>query len=327
MTLETGKLQAVALALNSSTIGSLTTAFTRALLVSEFIANQEQKVEPVPEVRGSLAVRRVTKGIVDYKPKMKFALDSGDADSAGIGDFLASLIGTEAGSNLTGGFYGHKFTLKESVEPTMFNLYSTKDSVNKQYVGFRAGSLKLSMKASDAVITCEVDGIAKDESDLTAAQTLAYCDEELLTPHMATVFTLGGATIDSVESLDITIKREQEGIHTIGSTRTIGALASGKQFSIEIAMNGLTFADDTERAKFKAVTSSSFVLKLQDAAGNFIHFYFPAINYTTWDGPSITESDLMRTNAVAIVTGDPANWYIDLKNKYGSRYDTGAAIE
>ena len=321
---EISRLCNVGIKLGGTSYGALPTSYSRGLLVKSFDANPGSEVAPVPEVRGKLATMRVTIPPVSYAPKLNFALDVGDPLSAGIGDFLASVYGKETGTK-DGSNYKHKFQLKNTGQPPWLNIWSDKDAVPKQVVGFRVGSLKMVIDAKQGLIPVDVTGMAKDESNL-ASQSLAFSDEALLTPHMATILKLGGASVETFESIELTLIREQEGLNFVGSSRTIGDAVSGKSFAFEIVLNGLNFADETERAKFKAVGTSSFELKLIDPAGNYLHCVAPQINYKSFEGPGINDADLLRLSIAAFVTGDEANHYIELQNLYTRTYDTDTLI-
>lgn len=320
------KLKKAAINIGGATYGAVSAAFTRGLLVSDADWSLEHAVEPVAELRGSLRTTRVTKGPITIKPKLTFPLDAGDATSGSVGDFLASVLGTETGAAIGDGTFTHKFTLLESASPTWFNLYTDKDYTPKQVTGFRVGNLKFAMNAKDPIVPVTVEGTAQDESDLAAAQSVVFSGSSLLTPQNIATLNIAGSAADNFDACEINIMRDQEGLQMLGNTRVISGLASGKKFAITFTLSGLLFGNETERAKAKAVTSSAFELKLQDAAGYYLHFYFPEVFYQTFTDPVLSDGELERISIAGIVTGDPANWYVTLKNNYAKRYDTGAAI-
>jgi len=319
------QLKKVGINLGGTTFGALSTSFTRGLLATSFSVTPKQTVERVPEIRGDLSTLRVTKGILSYEPSLTFPLDTGDADSAGLGDFLASLFGTETGATAGAGLYTHTFTVNNTGAPPALNLYSNKDAVAKQIVGFRVGQVKITIKATEPVIQVEVSGIAKDESDLAETQTLAYCNSAIITPQMASALTLGGAACN-FEDITITITREQESKKYIDNTRVINDLVSGKTFQVTIEATGVNFANETERAKFKTGTSSSFVLTLTDDVSNYITFNFSEIYYQSWEDPTLNDSNVLTIGLAALATGALTGVWVTIKNAYAKRYDTGADI-
>ena len=320
------QLQAVAVGLGTSTYGTLSASFTRGLVVSKFDANPgKQSVARVPQVANTLGTLRVTKGPLDYDATLGFPLDVGTAASASIGDFLACLMGSETGS-VAGGIYTHVFKVLESAVLPWLNLYSTKDIVRKQYVGFIPNQIKFSIKSSDGLIPVEVSGIYKDESDLAATQTITFSTEPIIVPSNVTTITVGGSAVTNFEQVDITLKNEIDKFRPLSTDRTF-ANAFRKAWSVEIALTGLTFADDTERTKYKNVTTSSFDLVLTDSdTTHSLEFAFPQINYTAFTGPNINDQDLMKINLTGMATGTLANEVITLKNTYASLYTTGTAI-
>lgn len=325
---EISRLKKVGLALGSSTYGTVSSSFTRGLLVKDFSCSPAQDIKAIPELRGTLDTVRVTKGPITYSAKTSFALDVADATSAGIGDFLGSIYGTDTGTLVAGSpnLYKHKFSLAQTGNPSWLNIWTDKDATSKQYTGFMPASLKVNFSAKEATISCEADGILQTESTLASDQSLIFSDEPLLTPQGITVLKLGGSSVTTFESIDINLKREQEPIQFLGSSRVIGELVSGKAFSIELSLNGLKFANETERAKFLAVGATSFELKVLDANSNYLHFVFPEIYYTTFEGPELNDTDVLRISMAAIVTGDSDNHYIELQNTYSKGYDDGIVI-
>lgn len=319
------RLSSIGINIGGASIGALSASFTRGLAVSSFGVTPKQDVKPVPQVRGDLSTMRVTKGVISYEPALSFPLDTGDADSASIGDFLASVFGLETPTAVGGGIYKHKFTVKNTGTPPWLNLYSNKDAVAKQIVGFMVGQVKISIKANDPVINVEVSGIAKDESDLTGAQTLAFCDSGIITPQMATALTFGGAAC-TFEEITLTFTRSQESKKYIDNTRTVNDIISGKDFTWTIEATGINFANETERAKFKARTSSAFRLTLTDDASNYIDFNASEIYYTSWDDASINDTDVLTIGIAALATGALTGVWVELQNAYAKRYDTGADI-
>ena len=221
--------------------------------------------------------------------------------------------------------YKHKFTLKNTGQPCFLDIWSDKDQTHKVLLSNRVQSVKFSIDGKQGLINADVSMTAKDEAALVD-QTLAFSDEPLLTPHMATVFKVGGASVTNFESVEITLSREQESLMFIGNSRVTGDVVSGKTFMFDIVLSGLNFADETERAKFKANGSTSFELKLVDPNTNYLHFVCPEIYYKTFDGPSISDTDLLRISLAAFVTGSDTAHYIELQNRYTKNYETGATI-
>lgn len=318
----TSKLKKVGVALGGATYADPSGSFTRGLLASDLSVNPSQTVDPVPEVRGTLNTIRTTKGPIEHKCKVSFPLDAGDNTSASIGDFLASILGAEAGSIVTAK-YKHRFTAGDVCDPAWLNLWSDKDATPKQYCGFRAGTLKMTVDAKEGLIPVEVEGLLKNESSL-GAQTLAFSGAQLIVPSMASVLTLGGSSIADIESIEFNIARGQEGVNTLGTSRNINRLVSGKNLLLTLALNGLAFSTETERAKFLANTTSSLALKLLDGDGHYLEINAPEITYQTFDGPDVKGEDLLRLSIAALVTGD--DWFVDLYNTYSKLYTTGATI-
>lgn len=319
------RLSSVGIELNTGALSSVSASFTRGLLATSFSVTPKQEVKAVPEIRGDLSTKRVSKGIITYEPSITFPLDTGDATSAGIGDFLASVFGTDTGTALGGSLYKHKFTVKSTGLPPILNVYSNANAVAKQINGFLVGSVKLSIKANDPVIQVEVSGIAQNESDLVATQTLAYCGSAIITPQMATVLTFGGASC-TFEEITITFTRGQEGKKYIDATKVYNDIVSGKDFSYTIEAMGVNFANETERAKFKAGTASSFRLTLTDDVSNYIDFNASEMYYTSWEDPKLNDTDVLTIGIAGMATGSLTNVWVELKNAYSKRYDTGASI-
>jgi hypothetical protein len=298
------RLKKVGLALGSTTYGTASGSFTRGLLVSSFNIKAKADPERVPEIRGDLSTRRVTKPVQDYDASLKFPLDLGDNASANIGDFLANILGTDTISGSSP--YTHTFTRLDSATPSWHNLYSDKDITAKQYTGFRCNSLKFSIKGDASEIEVEAAGIVKDESALAGAQSLVFSGSPLLLPSQASTFQVGGSTVENFDQIDITIFRNFQRFHPVGNSRVISK-ALGKDFGIDVAMQGLQFASETERDKFKAVTSSAFNLIFTDANNMYLRFNFPEIFYSSWpDESDLNDTDLLRFSCGAIVTDGSA---------------------
>ena len=184
------RLHKVGVALGSGNYGTASGSFTRGLIVTEYAVDQAQTVEPKPDNRGALNIRRVSKGPLEYKATLNFHLDVGGPASAGIGDFLASLFGAETGSIPSPGKYLHSFGILQSALPPWLNLWSGKDAVRKQVTGFRASSLKFAVDGKEGQIPVDVEGLCKDESTLDVDQVLLFSDKEVLTPSMAQIASL-----------------------------------------------------------------------------------------------------------------------------------------
>lgn len=315
------KLKKMGIALGANPYATASSSFTEGLLVSDFECNPTQTVEPIAEVRGSLNTFRTTKGPIEYKAKFAFPLDAGSNGAGSIGQLLASVYGAEAGTDV-GALFQHLFTLAETEFPPYLNLWNDKDSTPKQYKGFRASSLKFAINAKDGLIPVECEGMLQGESSLTN-QTLTYSDAPILVPSMISDIKLNGSAITELETVEITISRGQEGVNTLGNSRNINRLVSGKNFSISLALSGIVFATETERTAFLANTNSSFNLTLNDGT-NELEFSFPEIKYQTYDGPSIKGEDIQRVSLVAIVTGSGHS--ITLTNSHAKNYVSGLSI-
>lgn len=318
-------LQQAGVALGAAPYGTAATSFARGLIVSSFTSNPAaQSVERVPEVRGTLGINRVTKGPLDYEVSLGFPLDVSTNNAAGLGDFLAALMGTDTGT-VAAGVYTHKFTVSESSTPAYLNLYSTKDYVAKQVQGFRPTQIKVSLKSGDGFVPVEVSGKAQTESDLAAAQTLTFPAAPLIVPSNVTAMSVGGLAVTNFDTCDITLKNEQEAFRPLSSSRNVGEVYR-KAWSVEIALSGLNFASETQRTAYKDVTSSAFLLTLTDSGAKTITFAFPETYITAFEGPNVSDQDMLKINMTMMATGTLANQYVELKNTYTKRYDTGASI-
>ena len=326
MSQDVSALQQIGVELGSGTYGTASSSFTRGLLAGSLANNMTQSVDRVPEVSGSLATRRVGKGPLDFETSLSTFLDVGSNLSAGIGDFLAALMGTDTGS-LAAGVYTHKFTVSESAYPPWLNIYSTKDYVPKQILGFAPSQIKFSIKAGESWIPVEISGSSKDEADLVAAQTLTYASAPLMVPSNITALTIGGTNVlcTDYESIDITLKNEQEKKRVLCNSRT-GVRPVRKGWSVEIAIAGFNPQSETLRTAFKDVTASSFGLTLTDSGSKTIQFAFPETYAKSYEGPSISDQDLLKVNVAMIATGTLANQYIEIKNSYAKNYGTGVTI-
>ncbi len=310
------RLQKVGLALGASTFGTASGAFTRGLLVSEFNVTPSGGAGRVAEVRGTLATNRISIPPLDYDVSMKMPLDLGDASSANIGDILLNIMGTDtvAGSNP----YTHTFTREDSATPDWHNLYSDKNAVNKEYRGFRANSVKFSIKGDASQIDVDVAGLLMTADDLAGTQSLTFSGSPLVLPSQASTFTIGGSAVANFDSVEITIFREYQRFHPIGNSRVI-TNAYGKTYGIDVALQGLDFANETERAKFLAATSSSLNLILTDANSMYLRFNLPEVYYSSWEDPAIADTDLLRVSAGMIVTDGSAPSVI-LQNARATAY-------
>jgi len=318
-------LHQVGLALGSGDYGTAAGSITRGLLVETCDIQPERKVEPAPDVRGDLSVRRTGAGGQDYKISLGAALDVGDSSGAGIGDILASVLGKDTGTSLGGSKYKHRLQLDATCAPPWFNIWTDILPTPKQLTGIRFGSFKISIDSSATMIKFTADGIGKEQSDL-AAQTLSFASAPLLDPLAVSVFTLGGGTVINFDKADITITSELEAFRPLANSRLISQLFR-KKFDIDVALSGLSFSDETERNKFLgSQTDTSLDLKILDANSDYLEFYFPAMRYKTFKDPGIARDDLLKMSLTSLVLGDPANWYVDIKNGYSKRYDTGASI-
>lgn len=318
-------LQQCGVALGVAPYSTAATSFTRGLIVSSYTANPAtQSVERVPEVRGTLGIPRVTKGPLDYEVSLGFPLDVSTNNAAGLGDFLAALMGTDTGT-VAGGVYTHKFTVSESSQPPYLNLYSTKDYVAKQIQGFRPTQIKFSFKSGDGFIPVEVSGKAQTESDLAAAQTLTFPAAPLIVPSNVTAFSVGGVAVTNFDTLDITLKNEQEAFRPLSSSRNANEIYR-KAWSVEIAMSGLNFPSETQRTAYRDVTPSAFLFTLTDSGGKTLSFVFPETYIPAFEGPNVGDQDLQHINMTMMATGTLANQYVELKNTFTKNYSTGASI-
>jgi hypothetical protein len=311
------RLKKVGVALGASTYGTAALSFTRGLLCSAFNVTPKGDPQRVSEVRGAMSTVRLTKPVLDYDATLKFPLDTGDATSAGLGDFLASIMGvdTKTGSNP----YVHTFTRLDSATPSWLNLYADKDIDAKQYTGFYANSVKLSIKGDAEQIDVEVAGIAKDVSELAGAQSIVFSAAPLLVPSGVSTFTIGGSSVTNFDQVDITIFRDIQRFHPIGNSRVISA-AFAKNYGIDVAMQGIQFAAETERDKFIAMTASSLNLILTDSAANYVRFNFPEMFYSSWpDESNINDTDMLRFSCGAIVT-DGSTPQVIIQNARSTAY-------
>jgi hypothetical protein len=330
MPVDVSQLTKVGVALGSGAYGTASGSFTRGILASAFGGvSPQHTVNRVPSVRGDMSTQKTTKGPIRYPGlAMTFPLDVGNLTSASIGDFLASIFGNESGVDEGAGIYSHQFDIQSATDtPPWLNLWSDKDAVNKQIQGLRVGSLEFSLdgNADDGVIPVTVGGICQTESDLSADQSLVFSDEPLLTPADASTISIGGA-VTNFDILTITITRGQVGFKPISNVRTINELISGTEFSMIITAEGLNFATETERDKFKGNNSTSFALTLTDSNSNFLQVTAPVVDYQTFDGPDISDTDILKISCAMIVKDAPGDFYVKLQNEYSNKYTDGSAI-
>jgi hypothetical protein len=314
-------LHEVGIALGSGTYGDPALAITRGLLVENFSSGQESEVKPALELRGDKSSRRVTYGGLNYPVSGGMYLDVGNATSGSIGDILASILGAEAITAVGTGKYKHRLTLGASDLPPWFNLCSNLHPTPKQVSGVRFRSAKFSIPA-DGPAKVSFEGQAKTESDL-AAQTLAHSDAPILHGHDATTFKVGGSTVTNFDNVEITVGAGVDAFRGIGSSRDLTQLYN-KSSLIVATLSGITFEDEVERAKFKAAGSTSFQIKLADANGNYLEFYFPSVYYTAFTDPALGVDELLKLSCAIAVVGNPANWYIDLQSPYAVKFTDGA---
>ncbi|MFA6198648.1 MAG: phage tail tube protein [Patescibacteria group bacterium] len=311
------KLQQVGLKVGGTTAyATASTTFTRGLLVRTFDVNPTDGAAPVSEVRSKFGPNRVGLPMIDFDAAITFPLDVGDNASGNIGDFLNGVFGTDAVSGT--GPYLHTFSRNDTALPKYLNLYSDKDIDNKQYTGFRTEQVKFTIDAGSPEIGVEISGVFKDESEYAGAQTLTYSGSPLLLPSQATTLTLAGNAVTTFSKIEITVKRTLERFHAVGSSRRISN-AYSKDFSIDIACEGLDFTAETERDKFIAGTSTAFNLILTDSNANYLRFNLPTVYYQSWKGPDINDSELLKVNLVGFATGDSYNAY--LQNMRATGYD------
>jgi hypothetical protein len=324
MSEQISQLQQIGVAL-ASAYGTPSISFTRGLLASKYDANPgKQSVDRVPQVLGTKAIMRVTKGPLDFDVSIDMPLDAGASAGAGIGDFLATLMGTDTATK-AGGLATHVFTFKEAALLPSLNLFSTKDAVHKQITGFIAQEIKFTIKSSDNFIPVSITGFAKDEEDLAAAQTLAYSALPLIIPSDAATLKVGGASVANFEQIEISLKSEGERFRPVGLSRAIANIYS-KTYRVEIKLTGLNFAAETQRIAYRDVTTSSFELDIGPVFTNDLHFAFPQCNITEFTGPNIADTDLMKINLTLLATGTLANQKVTIGNDYLINYSTGVAI-
>lgn len=326
-----GELDQVGLKLGDGTYGTEGGSYGRGLLVNSATFNPgTQTVEPVVEVSGTYDINRVTKGMLNYEATLGFMADAGGDGSGGsIGDFLASLLGTDTGVDEGGGDYSHTFKPSASATPPWLNFWSDKDVAGREYLGFYCTSIKFTISADAGMIPVEVTGIYKTETDYsTGSVTLAFDAEPLLLPSQVSTFSIAGSTVTNFNSCEITLTNETEAFTPLQNDRTISN-AYRKNVRANIALTGLNFATETERDKYTGVTAlggSGFIMQIDDSNSNYLKFTFPVGYYTSWEGPNISGSDLKTINTNILATGDVDNWAIKLFNQCSFNYGTGASI-
>ena len=330
MSEQISQLQQVGLEL-ADAAGDATTTFSRGMIVSKYTANPgKQSVARVPQVIGTKSIMRVTgPGPLDYDVSMDFPLDAGMTGTGGLGDILATLFGSDSPVNLGSGRYKHVFYILDSAILPWLNLFSTKDNVKKQILGWRADQIKFSFKSSDGHCMVSASGIAVNEQDYNSSTPfLAFSSQPLMIPAMTTTLTLAGTTILNIDEIDITLKNTNERFRPIRNSRVISQ-AYNKAVEIEIAMKGLNFSSETFRTAYKNITAGpAFVMTITDTATtpNVLNFRFPTTYVKAFEGPNISDTDLMKINMTLLSTGDNTNNTISVTNSYSVSYDTGAAI-
>lgn len=326
----TGKLKRVGLGIGTGTYAQYPAAtFTRGLYVQTFDCDPLQDIKPIEELRGTLPPQRRTRSVLDFKPKMEFALDCGDAYGAGFGDMMGALLGTDTATIVSPGVFKHILTVADTVEPPYLNLWTDKDPVTKQYVGFRPGSIKIGLVAKDGEAKVTIDGILQKTIDGYGTETLVYTNEQVLTGHDATIVKLGGATVDLPEGfqkIDLEVKRGQSPQHLIGADRNIGRLISGTDFELKVSGDAIVFSDETEKNKFIANSAGQFQIKLVSPSSAYIDFDFGTMAYTKFAGPALKAGDVLTQSFDAFVYGLTSTFKITIQNGYGFNYCTGAAV-
>ncbi len=298
------RLKKMAMEIGTGSLGAnAATIMTHGLLGSALSINPKTDVKAVPEIRGGFMTRRVTtNGGITRDLNISFPLDCGDLASANVGQFLAAIFGVDTVGAPVSGIYPHVFSRLDDSQPPWFNIYSDKDPVAKQYTGFRAKTLKFTLKAGDGLINVDCTGSVKSESNFTNPGTLSFSSTQPVTPQQATL-TIGSGAVN-FEEITIEIMRDTEAFRVIGPSRDIADLLT-KGFQIKLDFKGLTFADDTMRARFLAGTSDSMALTLTDGATtpNSLVFNFPEIFYTVFDGPDLKDQDILKISVSALATG------------------------
>lgn len=325
MPFDTSSLNQVGIELGSGDYGTASGSFSRGMCVSAFdFGTAEQTVEPIPDIKGNFDIERVTKGMLAYNGSLAFALDVGGSTAGGIGDFLASLLGTDAGVDIGGGDFSHTFTVSKDETPPWLNLWSDKDAVQREYDGFYVTSIKFTFDSEGGSVPVEVTGIYKDQAGLNS-QVLTFQNTLPILPSLITIFTLATNTLTNFKTCEITLTNTTSPFTPLQNGRTIAEAFRG-DYQTTISLSGINFADETERAKFIAVTRTAFVLKATDANADYIQFTYPLCNYTTFTDPPLAGTDLKTISAELLVAGDNDDNKILLQNQYPSLYSTGAAI-
>jgi hypothetical protein len=75
-----------------------------------------------------------------------------------------------------------------------------------------------------------------------------------------------------------------------------------------------------------ALATNAFLLTIAQSTTNSISFSFPQCNITSFEGPNISDADLMKINMTLLATGTLANEVITVANDYAFNYATGVAL-
>lgn len=309
-------LKKVGVQVGAGTYGDAGAAFTEGIACNEFSTPITFAPEPINNVAGSFQHRKTSKPPIFHDLSLGFDLDVGDNASGNIGHFLQSIFGTDTDTGSDP--YQHKFTRNDTSTPTWFNLYSDKDETNKQYRGFRANSVVFTIDGEAGNIPVVVGGIYQLESALAPAQSLVYSTSDPLTAHDASTFTLGGSPVTNFKTCEITITRDNVRHKPISNLQTI-ANQFTQNFDIGVTMTGLNFANETEYDKFKAGTTTAFVLTLTDGNSNYITFFLDALKYNAWEPPAASSNTLLNITAGAFQTGNGG--YVTLQNARAANYN------
>ena len=287
-----GELTEVAMA-KESVYGTAEAVFTKGVLVNpdSFSIPNETTAEKVPELSGVLMKTRSSAGAFNFPVNFSFWLDPGDDDALGVGEMLAGLFGNDT---LTGASdpFTHTFTLLQSAEPLSYTIFRKTGTLTKVYAGFRVATIKLTVTAGEPRILVEITGICQSEATSVLTPSLTFADEPVLVPSQATLKIDSSANND-FESVEVTLGRVQEGVHTVSASRNINRLIDGDAF-MDISLGGIEPTDETLRDKFKALHDLSteqfrFDLEIVASASRKIVITADKCFFQTWEDPTHSE--------------------------------------
>lgn len=310
------RLKKMGIEVGTGQFGSASTTFTHGLLGSALSVNPKTDVKAVPEVRGGFMTRRVTTNAgIDRDLTVNFPLDLGDMASGNVGQFLAAIFGVDTVGAAVGGIYPHVFTRLDDSQPPWFNIYSDKDPVPKQYMGFRPKTVKFTLKAGEGLIDTAVTGAVQSEETFSNPGTLVFSGSPIVTPQQVTVSV--GLCDVFYEEITLEITRDNEAFRIVGPSRDIHDLLT-KSFQIKLTCKGLVMPSEVIRNAFLAGTSDQIVLTLTDGAGKTLVFNFPEMFYTVYDGPDLKDTDILKVSIDSIVTND--NYNVTLHNNRSTAF-------